>query len=190
MPRPRPRPRPPPTLSPLRLLTQIITLQLLYYLCVTTLLLFTSLTAGKPFTPDLVLSWRSLRGDTAAGWTLGVCWLGGSFCGIILLLLLIARSKLVPDFALTLHALHLLATSLYSRALPAHALWWALQAASAALMVAGGVWTCRWRELRPIAFGGTGKGGDGVGMGIGVGGGGYEMVGGAEEGEGVREGGR
>lgn len=57
-------------------------------------------------------------------------------------------------------------------------------------MVAGGVWTCRWRELRPIAFGGTGKGGDGVGMGIGVGGGGYEMVGGAEEGEGVREGGR
>lgn len=81
------RPPPPPhaltTLSPLRLLTQILTLQLLYYLCTTTLILFTALTAGKPFTPDLVLSWRSLRGDTTVGWTLGLCWMGGSFCGSV-----------------------------------------------------------------------------------------------------------
>lgn len=81
---PRRPPRPPhalTSLSPLRLLTQIVTLQLLYYLCTTTLLLFTTLTAGKPFTPDLLLSWRSLRGDTALGWMLGSCWIGGSFCG-------------------------------------------------------------------------------------------------------------
>lgn len=83
---PRRRRPPPPyaltSLSPLRILTQILTLQLLYYLCVTGLLLFTALTAGRPFSPDLVLSWRSVRGDTAGGWTLGVvCWLGGGFCG-------------------------------------------------------------------------------------------------------------
>lgn len=81
---PRRPPRPPhllTSLSPLRILTQILTLQLLYYLCTTTLILFTALTVGKPFTPALVFSWRSLRGDTAAGWTLGLCWMGGSFCG-------------------------------------------------------------------------------------------------------------
>lgn len=81
---PRNRPSPPhasTTLSPLRILTQILTLQLLYYLSTTSLILFTALTAGKPFTPDLVLSWKSLRGDTAVGWTLGLCWMGGSFCG-------------------------------------------------------------------------------------------------------------
>ena len=47
-------------------------------------------------------------------------------------------------------------------------------------MVAGGVWSCRWRELRPIAFGGGG--GEGAGKEGGAGGGGeYEMVSGAEE---------
>ncbi|KAF6218562.1 hypothetical protein HO133_005912 [Letharia lupina] len=174
--------------SPLRILTQIVTLQLLYYLCVTGLLLFAALTAGRPFSPDLVLGWRGLRGDTAGGWTLGVCWLGGSLCGVILLALVVARSKLVPDFALTLHAVHLLATSLYSRSVPANGLWWALQAASAGLMVAGGVWGCRWRELRPISFGGGG-GGAGAGAGGKVGGdpgggGEYEMLATVEEGGG------
>jgi len=100
---------------------------------------------------------------------------------IILLLLLIARSKLVPDFALTLHFIHLVVVSSYSRSIPANWLWWALQVGSAGLMIAGGVWSCRWRELKPLSFG-TGtkstvgrKGRDG--------GEDYEMVG-MEEGKG------
>lgn len=93
---------------------------------------------------------------------------------IMLLLLLIARSKLVPDFALSLHAIHLLVTWAYTRAVPANWLWWALMGASATLMTVGGVWSCRWRELRPISFGG----------GAGKGGGEFEMVAVAEEGEG------
>ena len=98
---------------------------------------------------------------------------------VILLLLLIARSKLVLDFALTLHLIHLIIVSLYSRSLPTNTLWWALNAASAVLMTMGGVWSCRWRELRPISFG-TGDPGGGSGGGRkpgGAGGGGeYEMV--------------
>lgn len=93
---------------------------------------------------------------------------------VILLLLLVARSKLVPDFALTLHAIHLIVVSLYSRALPRNTLWWGLNALSAVMMTVGGVWSCRWRELRPISFG-TGKGGGGGDRGE------YEMVGREEE---------
>lgn len=88
------------------------------------------------------------------------------------ILLLISRSKLVPDFALTLHFLHLIATSLYSRALPRNWLWWLLQAASSALMIGLGVWACRWRELRPISFRGK-RGGEEEGGARGE----YEMVG-------------
>lgn len=73
------------------------------------------------------------------------------------LLLLVARSKLVPDFALTIHFLHLVVTSLYSRALPTHWFWWALQIASAALMTSLGVWSCQYRELQPIKFGGAAR---------------------------------
>ena len=63
-------------------------------------------------------------------------------------------------------------------------------------MTVGGVWSCRWRELRPISFG-TGMGGGGGGKG-GKGGGDrergeYEMVGrgkedGMERGEGSQGG--
>jgi protein SYS1 len=34
-------------------------------------------------------------------------------------------------------------------------LWWALQVASAAMMTSLGVWSCQYRELRPINFGGS-----------------------------------
>jgi ABC-type nickel/cobalt efflux system permease component RcnA len=113
---------------------------------------------------------------------------------VIFLLLLVSRSKLVPDFAVTVHILHLIITSLYSHSLPTNWLWWALQVASAALMTSLGVWACQYRELRPISFGGVGSrqtnannnGGDeenqdGFAMGRGRGrnrdgGGNYEMV--------------
>ncbi len=60
------------------------------------------------------------------------------------------------------------------------------------MMVVGGLWACRWRELRPIEFGsgGKGKGRDGdEGLGYFVGrgedgSGEYEMVG-IEEREGL-----
>ncbi|MCJ1289211.1 hypothetical protein MMC34_000743 [Xylographa carneopallida] len=202
-----PRRRPPRAgaladLPPLKIISQIAMLQVAWYVIATVMILFTSLVAGKAFSADLVLSWRSLRGDTTVGWTLGLCWLLDSVVLVILLLLLVARSKLVPDFALTLHFLHLLVTSLYARALPANWLWWGLQACSVALMVSLGVWACRWRELRPMSFGkaketpglpvlrgeeedgadlwgrgrGRGRGRDGAGE--------YEMLGMEEAGEG------
>lgn len=84
---------------------------------------------------------------------------------VIPLLLLIARSKLIPDFALTIHFLHLLASTFYSGSIPRNLFWWALQAASSALMTSLGIWSCRWRELQPIQFGGHAdvNGGSGAG---------------------------
>jgi hypothetical protein len=69
--------------------------------------------------------------------------------------MIVARSKLVWDFTLTIHGLHLLATSAYVRELPSNLLWWSLQICSGGLMMALGVWACQWRELQPMAFGGN-----------------------------------
>ncbi|KAE8380022.1 integral membrane protein S linking to the trans Golgi network-domain-containing protein [Aspergillus bertholletiae] len=153
-----PRRRPPAgartDLPPLKIVRKIAILQLAYYASATALILFTTLVYGTPFSLDLVLNWDSLRGDTTIGWMLGLVWILNSLAGIIFLLLLVVRSKLIPDFALTIHFLHLLATSLYTHAIPTNLLWWGLQFASAALMIFGGIWACQWRELRPISFGG------------------------------------
>ena len=78
----RRRPPPAPTLaSPLRILSQIAALQLAYYAGAAIMLLFTALVAGEAFSLDLLLSWRVVRGDTAAGWTLGLCWMLASAYG-------------------------------------------------------------------------------------------------------------
>ncbi|KAG4416047.1 hypothetical protein IFR04_010810 [Cadophora malorum] len=150
-----PRPGALTELPPLKILSQILLLQTLWYVAGTVLILFTALVAGKHFSLDLVLSWRSLRGDTTVGWMLGLVWLLNSLIGVIGILVLISRSKLVPDFAVTLHFIHLLIVSLYSHSIPQNALWWILQIGSTAMMTALGVWACQWRELRPINFGGS-----------------------------------
>ncbi|KAF2121721.1 integral membrane protein S linking to the trans Golgi network-domain-containing protein [Lophiotrema nucula] len=156
MPRRRRPPRPGALadLSPTRILSQIIVLQLAYYACAAILIIFTALVAGREIDTDLLLSWRSLRGDTTVGWTLGLVWVLNSLVAVVFILLLIARSKLVLDFALTIHFIHLVVTSLYSHSLPTNLFWWALQICSATLMTSLGVWACQWRELRPISFGG------------------------------------
>ncbi|KAI9888512.1 MAG: hypothetical protein M1814_006874 [Vezdaea aestivalis] len=140
-------------LPPLRLFTQIVLLQVIFYASAGFMILFTTLVAGKPFGLDLVLSWRSIRGDTTVGWMLGLVWMLNSFVSVIALLIIVSRSKLILDFALTIHFFHLLLTSVYTHSIPYNLLWWCLQVASATLMTTLGVWSCQRRELQPIKFG-------------------------------------
>jgi len=70
-----PRPGALADLSPLRILTQILLLQASYYVSAAILLSFTALTAGKPISLDLLLSWRTLRGDVTEGWMWALVWM-------------------------------------------------------------------------------------------------------------------
>lgn len=155
---PRPRRKPPRSgalseLPPLKILRSILVLQLWYYTTFFILAVFVSLVLGQNFSPDLVLDWRSVRADNTLGWTVGVLCVINGFITVIPILIFISRSKLVPDFALTIHFIHLLVTTLYTSSLPTNFLWWTLEAASAALMIVTGVWVCRYREMQPISFG-------------------------------------
>lgn len=76
-----PRPGALTELPPLKILSQIVILQTIWYSVATGLILFTALVAGKRFSMDLVLSWRSLRGDTTVGWMLGLVWMMNSLFG-------------------------------------------------------------------------------------------------------------
>ncbi|KAL2014081.1 hypothetical protein VTN00DRAFT_1606 [Thermoascus crustaceus] len=165
---PPPRRRPPrpgalSDLSPLKIMKKIVLLQLAYYASATVLILFATLAAGMPFDMDLIFGWDSIRGDTTIGYILALVWLLNGFVSVIYHLLLISRSKLIPDFACTLHFIHLCVTWLYTHSLPANWLWWGLQAASAALMTFLGIWACQWRELQPISFGLGGSSAAGAG---------------------------
>lgn len=72
------RPRRPGALTdlqPLRILSQIVLLQVAYYVCAAILIVFTALVAGKDVNLDLLLSWHSIRSDTTVGWMLGLVWM-------------------------------------------------------------------------------------------------------------------
>lgn len=70
-------------LPPLKILSQIVLLQTIWYTFGTVLILFMALVAGAHFNMDMVLSWRSLRGDTTVGWMLGLVWMLDSFLGYV-----------------------------------------------------------------------------------------------------------
>ncbi|EHY55339.1 Integral membrane protein of the Golgi [Exophiala dermatitidis] len=154
-----PRRRKPPRagalteLPPLRIIRLIILLQLCYYATAFILILFTTLVLGQKFSLALVFDWKSVRGDNTIGWTIGFLWVVNGFIIVIPVLLLLSRSKLVPDFALTIHFIHFIITSFYTKSIPTNLLWWALEAASASLTISLGVWACRYREMQPISFG-------------------------------------
>lgn len=76
---------------------------------------------------------------------------------VVALVILISRSKLVLDFCLTLHFIHLIIVFLYTGYIPRNAAWWVTMLVSGTITVAGGTYGCRWRELRPITFGGVGR---------------------------------
>ncbi|KAK1753053.1 integral membrane protein S linking to the trans Golgi network-domain-containing protein [Echria macrotheca] len=163
-----PRPGALSELPPLKLLTQLLALQTLYYLTSLTLHLFTSLVTGTPFTLSLVFSWTSLRGDTTAGYLSAfIALLSGGFFAAVAIIALVGRSKLVLDFALSLHAIHLVVVTVYSGELPKNKAWWVTMAVASGVCVGVATWGCRYRELRPISFGGVGGGtavrGGGVG---------------------------
>lgn len=75
------------------------------------------------------------------------------------MVMIVIRSKLVLDFGLTTHFIHLVVVSLYTGQVPRNVFWWVAMAISSAVGVALGVWGCQYRELRPVFFGGGGIGG-------------------------------
>ncbi|CCT71510.1 related to multi copy suppressor SYS1 [Fusarium fujikuroi] len=156
-----PRRRKPPRagalaeLAPLKIAGQIATLQAIYYFAALVLIVFTALVSGSGFSWKLVFGWEGLRGDTTHGWLMAfVFLLDGGLIIPIAIVALIARSKLVPDFALTVHFLNLVIASLYSGHIPRHGAWWFTMLVSSGLCIGLGTWGCQYRELQPVFFGG------------------------------------
>ncbi|KAK4154317.1 integral membrane protein S linking to the trans Golgi network-domain-containing protein [Chaetomidium leptoderma] len=164
-----PRPGALAELPPLKILSQIAALQGLYYAVAIVLMLFTVLVAGTKFSMDLVFGWDAVRGDTTQGWLMGFIWvLNGGLLMAVAIVVLIGRSKLVLDFALSQHAIHLVVVTLYSGQLPRHTAWWLSMTAASAVSAALATWGCRYRQLRPISFGGGGGASSTAGAGAGA----------------------
>ena len=79
------------------------------------------------------------------------------------IVILIGRSKLVPDFVLSLHLIHLIISIFYTGEIPRNTAWWLSMAGASVICITLATWGCRYRELKPISFGGIGGGTAGAG---------------------------
>ncbi|KAH9945745.1 integral membrane protein S linking to the trans Golgi network-domain-containing protein [Amylocystis lapponica] len=87
------------------------------------------------------------RVDPIRSWIIAVCWMTASGVDIYYMYTLVRRPRLILDFSLTLIFNHLVLTTYYSKALPTSLFFWAVMAASAALMIIVAEQFCVKREM-------------------------------------------
>ncbi|KAF9918193.1 hypothetical protein BX616_009997 [Lobosporangium transversale] len=140
--------------DPVLILSQIVCLQAVWYISISTIVFTLFKFSGMDITLDAILNYREIRTDNAQGMLLGLAWLLNSIIGVYLLLKIVARARLVLDFSLTLLLYHVIMTSLYSDHIPTGFLWWALNGTTAGIMIFGGEYVCMQQEMEPILLGG------------------------------------
>lgn len=149
---------------PLRILLQIVSIQLAFWLTISALqmALLTATTAvlkrkGK-FEMILWPSFKLLFGlelfsfKSFVGSFNCVAFVISGFLSAFYLKWIIKRSRLCLDFSLTCHLIHLIVVSLYNRQFPLNFVWWTMVLLSGWLMTEKSRSLCLKKELIPISL--------------------------------------
>lgn len=140
------------SLSPAKITLQIILLQIFYYN--TAAFLFFSwgkLVGYKIEMKKWLFSSEYIDFTNGYGLTITILWLVDSLICVLFLTVIVGRSKLAWDFAVTIHAIDLIVVCLYTHSVPSLS-WFILQILSSLILVFLGTYTTRWRELRDTFF--------------------------------------
>nr|KAJ3421240.1 hypothetical protein HK105_004125 [Polyrhizophydium stewartii] len=143
--------------DPVQLAAQIVAMQCSYYICLSAIVLVLDILTGAPVTLSHVLVSTELDPSTTVGWSLFFAFMAASLATCFLAALIVERSKLCLDFAVTLHMFHLVFVVLYSGQLPTSLFWWLTFGSSTAIVAFGGEQLCMRRELEPIMLSGGGR---------------------------------
>lgn len=138
--------------SPSKLFFQIVVLQCFYYLSALIIFYLVASLNGYDFKLDWVFLWELVSLENALGLILFALWLFCSLLCVLFVTIIVGRSKLAWDFAVTVHIINLLVVWLYTGQFPTSILWWCLQVLSGVLLVALSTYLTRWKELRTTFF--------------------------------------
>lgn len=131
------------------ILSQIVTLQCLFYVVLGVIfelnhaLFATSITMDRIFTAKFLDVWSAL------GWIDNAAVLTSSFVGSLLLAVIVEKSKKCLDFSVTLFLIHIILCSVYG-GFPATWDWWIVHILGMIMMVVLGEYFCSKRELSDI----------------------------------------
>ncbi|CAI4034406.1 hypothetical protein SMKI_10G1970 [Saccharomyces mikatae IFO 1815] len=140
------------SLSPSKIGLQIILLQVFYYTTGTILFYCWGKLAGYDLEiRKWLFSWENIDFTNAYGLSLSFLWLLDSLICVFFLTVIVGRSKLAWDFAITIHAINFIVVFLYTWRFPSFS-WFFLQVLSSLILIFLGTWTTRWRELKDTFF--------------------------------------
>ncbi|KAI8838354.1 integral membrane protein S linking to the trans Golgi network-domain-containing protein [Chytridium lagenaria] len=148
--------------DPTYIVSQIVCLQATYYVCLAATIVCLDLLIGAPISLHQLLWHKEITTSNVVGWTLMLSFLISSLLCAYFQVFIVQRAKLCFDFTCTLHAFHLIATSLYSASIPLSFTWWSLSIVSILIMSLGAEYLCMQEELKPIKVGSSSQssGGD------------------------------
>lgn len=140
------------TSNPSRLLLKIVILQCSYYLTALIFFYLVSSLNGYEFNASWVFQWDIIRSDNAMGWTLFFLWLLDTLFCVLFVTIIVGRSKLAWDFAVTIHVINLIVVWIYTKKFPTSVLWWLLQILSGVVLLTLSTYLTKWKELRTTFF--------------------------------------
>lgn len=134
-----------------RYASQIILLQVLYYLSASVIFRVTYAVLGWSYSAGVLLNWTDISVENTFGLTLILLWLFNALVSVVIVTLIIGRSKLVWDFVITIHFLHFVLVWI-ANGIPKNIYWWLLQIISSVFMIVLGTYLTRKIELRDTFF--------------------------------------
>ncbi|KAI8910843.1 integral membrane protein S linking to the trans Golgi network-domain-containing protein [Gorgonomyces haynaldii] len=136
--------------DPWRIITQIASVQLSFYLIVSILLLMMELLFGQPLSLEPILDSTMMDPEVVFGWSIFISNLFAAVFQAYPMLLIVQRGKLCLDFTLTMYGFHLVFTLLY-QGLPT-LMWWGNMILCIPVTFVLSEYLCQKRELEPISL--------------------------------------
>ncbi|CDO94945.1 unnamed protein product [Kluyveromyces dobzhanskii CBS 2104] len=138
--------------SPGKIIVQIFLLQMFYYLTASVLFYGWSNICGYELNlKQWLFTWQDIDFSNSFGISLAALWLIDSLICVFFLTVIVGRSKLAWDFAITIHAINLIVVWTHTGLFPSLA-WFILQLLSTLILIFLGTWITRWRELKDTFF--------------------------------------
>ncbi|GAB6021648.1 hypothetical protein CHUAL_004232 [Chamberlinius hualienensis] len=141
--------------DPILLISQMVTMQCCYYVCLGLWIVLASLLEANLQSPDNIFAYQELKvRETRGRLIIGAFVLNSLTCAFALWYV-VKRTKQCLDFTVTVHIVHLLVCWILNKAFPTSLSWWLLCVVCNTLMCVCGEFLCMRTELKaiPISLG-------------------------------------
>jgi hypothetical protein len=136
--------------DPFMIISQILTLQCIFYVSLGLWLSFFDLVAGNDKSLDQIFKYQELQFSSFNGKIVGVAFALTALNCALGLWYVVQRTKLCLDFSCTIYFLHLAACIIYNGSIPTTFSWWLINIVSTMILCVTAEFLCMRTELQSI----------------------------------------